>query len=189
MSHADKAIRMALNGVAMRYVVPGAIAFLLAVSSAHPSTPLHPPAISPVHRKATSFAYRSLDGKTHQLSELKGKVVVIDFWGTWCAGCVEEMPTLQRLYDRFKTDPQVAFVVVSQNDSPEKVKAFVSKNHLTMPIYYVGSEPVPPSLSPSAWPATYFISADGTVRGEYFGGADWSDESAVRYVERLKNGE
>lgn len=79
----------------------------------------------------------------HRLSELKGRVVLIDFWGTLCPGCVEEMPTLQRLYESYRSDPGVAFVIVSQNDSPDKVKAFVEKNHLTIPIYYIESN-VPP---------------------------------------------
>lgn len=147
---------------------------------------LRPPVISPVNQKAPDFAFRSLDGAVHHLSELKGKVVVIDFWGTWCAGCVEEMPTLQRLYERFQSDPKVAFVIVSQDDSPEKVKAFVARNHVALPVFYVGSEPVPQPLAPSAWPSTYFISPTGVVRGEYFGGADWSDESIVRYIDQLK---
>lgn len=170
----------------MRATVFGIITLFLLSSTAHSITSLHPPVISPVSWKAPAFQYRSLDGKTHQLSELRGKVVVIDFWGTWCAGCVEELPTLQQLYDRFRSDPKVAFVVVSQNDSLEKVKAFVSKNRLTMPFYYVGTDPIPAPLSPSAWPTTYFVSADGIVKGEYLGGADWSDESAVRYIEQLK---
>lgn len=144
----------------MRAIVLKAMAFFFLFPSCQSATPLHPPSISPVNLKAPTYAYRSLDGKIHQLSELQGKVVVIDFWGTWCVGCVEEMPTLQRLYDRFRTDPKVAFVIVSQKDSPDGVAAFVSKNHLTMPIYYVGSDPVPPPLSPSAWPSTYFVSAE-----------------------------
>lgn len=122
----------------------------------------------------------------HRLSELKGRVVLIDFWGTWCPGCVEEMPTLQRLYESYRSDPGVAFVIVSQNDSPDKVKAFVEKNHLTIPIYYIESNVPPKPLAPSVWPATYFVSPDGVLKGVHLGGADWSDESVRRYIEHLK---
>jgi len=170
----------------MRAFLLGAVALLYPLPSEHVPAPLKPPVIEPLSQRAPLFEYRSLDGNVHRLSELKGKVVVIDFWGTWCPGCVEEMPTLQRLYEVYRSNPRVAFVIVSQNDTPAKVKAFVEKNHLTMPIYYIGSNPPPKPLSPSAWPATYFLAPDGMLRGVHLGGADWSDISVQKYIEHLK---
>ena len=171
---------------AMRAIVLRASALFFLFSDVHAATPLRAPEISPTYEKVRDFTYRSLDTKVHHISELRGKVVLIDFWGTWCEGCIEEMPTLERLYDRYRADPKVAFLIVSQNDSLDKVEAFVAKNHLTMPFYYTGSDSVPSPLSHSAWPATYFISPDGILRGTYFGGGDWSDASVVRYIEKLK---
>jgi len=170
----------------MRTIVLGAGLLFFLISTEHSTAPLHIPVITPVNQRVPAFTYRSLDTKVHNLSELKGKVVLIDFWGTWCAGCVEEMPTIERLYDRYRIDPRVAFVIVSQNDTLDKVKAFVAKNHFNLPFYYVGTDAVPPPLSPQAWPSTYFISPDGVLRGEYLGGGDWSDQSVVRYIELLK---
>jgi thiol-disulfide isomerase/thioredoxin len=153
--------------------------------SEHAPTPLKLPIIKSLSQRAPSFQYRSLSGKIHQLEELKGKVVLIDFWGTWCAGCVQEMPTLQCLYESYRTNPKVAFVIVSQNDSPEKVQAFVEKNHLTTPIYYIGSNAPPKAFASSAWPATYFMSPDGMLRGVHLGGADWSNNSVRKYIDGL----
>jgi thiol-disulfide isomerase/thioredoxin len=170
----------------MRAFIFAAIALLNPLTSEHTPAPLKPPVIEPLSQRAPFFEYRSLNGNVHRLSELKGKVVVIDFWGTWCPGCVEEMPTLQRLYEVYRSNPRVAFVIVSQNDTPAKVKAFVEKNHLTMPIYYIGSNQPPKPLAPSAWPATYFVSPDGMLRGVHLGGADWSDLSVQKYIEHLE---
>ena len=170
----------------MRAFIFAAIALLNPLTSEHTPAPLKPPVIEPLSQRAPLFEYRSLDGNVHRLSELKGKVVVIDFWGTWCPGCVEEMPTLQRLYEVYRSNPRVAFVIVSQNDTPAKVKAFVEKNHLTMPIYYIGSNQPPKPLAPSAWPATYLVSPDGMLRGVHLGGADWSDLSVQKYIEHLE---
>jgi thiol-disulfide isomerase/thioredoxin len=171
----------------MRALILGVLSFITAAPVEHSSTPpLRAPVIEPLHKAAPEFSYRSLDGKMHHLRELKGKAVLINFWGTWCPGCVEEMPKLQRLYANFLNDPHVAFVIVSQNDSPEKVKAYVQKSGLTMPFYYVGSNPPPGVLAAEAWPSTYFVSPDGIVRGVYRGGADWSDPSVSKYIEQLK---
>jgi thiol-disulfide isomerase/thioredoxin len=123
----------------MRAIFLGACALFSPLVSEHKIAPLKPPAIDSLSQRAPVFEYRSLDGMIHRLSELKGRVVLIDIWGTWCPGCVEEMPTLQRLYESYRSDPGVAFVIVSQNDSPDKVKAFVEKNRLTIPIYYIES--------------------------------------------------
>ena len=170
----------------MRAFLLGAVALLYPLTSEHAPAPLKPPVIESLSLRAPLFEYRSLNGNVHRLSELKGKVVVIDFWGTWCPGCVEELPTLQRLYEVYRSNPRVAFVIVSQNDTPAKVKAFVEKNHLTMPIYYIGSNQPPKPLAPSAWPATYFVSPDGMLRGVHLGGADWSDLSVQKYIEHLE---
>lgn len=169
-----------------RAFIVGALALFSPLASEHAPAPLKPPVIDPLSRKAPTFEYRSLDGNVHRLSELKGKVVLIDFWGTWCPGCVEEMPTLQRLYDSYRDDKRVAFVIVSWNDSPDKVRSFVATNHLTIPIYYLGTKEPPKGLDSPAWPATYFVAPDGVLRGVHLGGADWSDKTVRAYIDRLK---
>lgn len=165
-----------------------AVFSLLLPAVEHTTASLKPPIIQSLSQKAPDFEYRDLDDKAHRLSELKGKVVLIDFWGTWCPGCVEEMPTLQRLYEQYRSDPTVAFVIVSQNDSPNAVKAFVKRNHLTIPIFYMGAATPPAPLAPSAWPATFFVSPGGILRGEHVGGADWSGESVRKYIDHLRQG-
>jgi len=170
----------------MRAFFLGAFALLYPLVCEHTPAPLKPPAIDPLSQRAPGFEYRSLDGKVHRLSELRGKVVLIDFWGTWCPGCVEEMPTLQRLYDSYRGDPNVAFVIVSWNDRPEKIEAFIAQHHLTVPIYYLGTTEPPKGLASSAWPATYFVSPAGMLRGVHLGGADWSDRTVHTYIEGLK---
>lgn len=169
----------------MRVFLLAFVSFINPYISEHAPAPLKPPVITSLSGEAPAFEFRSLDGALHRLRDLKGKVVLIDFWGTWCPGCVEEMPTLQRLYEKYRANSKVAFVVVSQNDAPEKIKAFVQKNRLTIPIYYIGTETPPKALSPTAWPATYFVSRDGMLRGVHLGGADWADPSVTTYIDGL----
>jgi thiol-disulfide isomerase/thioredoxin len=132
------------------------------------------------------LVFRDLEGKEHRLSDFKGKVVVLNFWGTWCPGCVLEMPTLQRLYDRYRGDPKVAFVIVSGMDTPEKVRKFVAAKKYTLPMYLVGNDPLPKPLDGGAWPATYLISPSGVVRAELQGSGNWTDPSVGVLIERLK---
>jgi thiol-disulfide isomerase/thioredoxin len=83
----------------------------------------------------------AVSGKNMSMSDLKGKVVVIDFWATWCGPCVAEMPKMKKLYAEYK-DKGVEFVGVSL-DQPDEglkaLKAFVAKNEITWPQYYQGN--------------------------------------------------
>lgn len=170
----------------MRTLILGVLSLLAVAPGEHVTAPLKPPAIESLGTPAPDFSYISLDGKMHHLRDLRGKAVFLDFWGTWCPGCVEEMPTIQQLYKDFQADPRVAFVIVAQNDTPAKVKAYAQKTGLTIPLSYVGSKAPSGVLATTAWPATYFISPDGVVRGVHRGGANWSDASVRKYLEDLK---
>lgn len=147
---------------------------------------LHPPQLKREALPAPRFTFRDLDGKEHHLSEERGKVVVLNFWGTWCPGCVLEMPTLQALYDRYHADPKVVFLAVSSIDTPEKVKKFRETNHFTIPMYLVGNDTLPKGFDSGAWPATYIFSSDGVIRAEHLGGANWTDPSVIQLIDELK---
>jgi peroxiredoxin len=135
---------------------------------------------------APRFIFRDLDGKTHQLSEFRNKVVVLNLFGTWCPGCVLEMPTLQVLYDRYHADPNVAFLIVSGLDAPQKVNTFRQARHYTLPMYVVENDPLPKGFDGGNWPATYLISGDGIIRAELQGSGNWADPSIPKLIERLK---
>ena len=72
-------------------------------------------------RRAPDPAFKTLDGKTRRLSELRGKVVVVNFWATWCGPCQEELPRLAKLADAYAGKP-VAFVLISIDDPKDRAK-------------------------------------------------------------------
>jgi peroxiredoxin len=150
------------------------------------STPLTPPKLKNEEVPTPRFIFRDLDGKTHQLSEFRNKVVVLNLFGTWCPGCVREMPTLQVLYDRYHADPKVAFLIVSGLDTPQKVKTFRQTGQYTLPMYVVENDPLPKGFDGGIWPATYLISRDGIIRAELQGSGNWTDPSIPKLIDRLK---
>ena len=82
----------------------------------------------------------AISGKDISMADLKGKVVVVDFWATWCGPCVGEMPNMKKLYAQYK-DKGVEFIGVSLDqpgDGLQKLKDFVAKNEITWPQYYQG---------------------------------------------------
>lgn len=104
--------------------------------------------------------------------KFKGKVIVVNYWATWCPPCIAEMPSLQALYNDYKSD--VVFLFIA-NDDKEKVKLFMEKNKYTFPVYFMTSEN-PPELDSNSLPTTYIIGKNGKIVVEKIGAADWNSK-------------
>ena len=117
----------------------------------------------------------------YYFSDLRNKVVIVNFWATWCPPCVAEMPEIQELYKKFGN--RVAFMLVT-NEKPEVVTAFMEKNQYQMPVFYLASEP-PKALSFSAFPTTFIISRDGHVVSKKTGAANWNSKATEKILEEL----
>src|SRR6185436_6097953 len=101
---------------------------------------------------------RSLKDSTDiSFSKFKGKVIFVNFWATWCGPCLQEMPTIERMYQKLKE--QGVEVVVVANQNPRDLKSYLSQNHFSFPMYTCG---MPPELL--MWhslPATFVIDPNG----------------------------
>jgi thiol-disulfide isomerase/thioredoxin len=133
-----------------------------------------------------NFKYTTLDGADRYISDLKGKVVFVNFWGTWCIPCVAEMPTVQKLYNQFKDDTSVVFVIASRLDAPAKIRSFAEKHRYTLPFYTIKDEDIPVTMRFNQYPATFIYGKDGSIAAKHINGADWSDTSVVHYIQRLE---
>lgn len=147
---------------------------------------MRPPTLQREPEAASDMMYRTLDGEVEHLLATKGQVVFLNLWGTWCIGCVAEMPTVQRLYDHYKNDPQVKFLIVSRLDPPERVLAYARLNHYSLPFYVTRDADIPASMEFNQYPATFVFAKDGRLMAKDLGAADWSDSSVVEFIDRIK---
>ncbi len=123
-------------------------------------------------RMAPAFAVTTLDGQRVSLDDFKGKVVLLDFWATWCAPCREALPHMQKIAKNFEGQPLVV-LSVSLDDNEEKWKEFITKNGMTWMQYRDGGfeGPVARMFSVNAIPHTFTIDADGVLQDERIGDA------------------
>ncbi|MFC0214902.1 redoxin domain-containing protein [Paenibacillus chartarius] len=129
--------------------------------------------------KAPDFSLTGLDGKPYKLSDLKGKSVILNFWGTYCPPCKDEMPALQRAYDKWKAQG-VEYVGANIGENAITVKGFMDQNKLTLPIWMDPEQTVRKQYGVSEYPTTFFISADGRIARKQVGGmTDAYIESAL----------
>ena len=141
-------------------------------------------ALSPVKLtgKAPPFELKDLEGKTRSLASLKGKLVLLHFWATWCPPCIEELPSLYRMQSEL-TDPRFELLTVSTDDSSKIVTDFFKKNKVpALPLLMDSSKQVPKAYGTDKFPETYLIGPDGELRYRFVNKRDWSSPAALACI-------
>jgi thiol-disulfide isomerase/thioredoxin len=139
-------------------------------------------------KPAKDFTLPDLDGKPHQLSDYRGKVVLVNFWATWCPPCRREMPSMERLSQRLKGQP-FAILAINQQEEADQVFVFTGQMEPfpTFPILFD-----PDSATAHAWgvlglPASFIVDRQGRVVYRAMGGREFDHpeiEQAIRTLLR-----
>lgn len=121
-------------------------------------------------RPAPAFALRDLDGREFSLASLRGQVVLLDFWATWCAPCRKSMPELEALHQRYRARGVTVLGVSIDEGSPKKVRGFVKARRLTYPIAIdTDRAPAWAAYKVKAVPAAFLIDRDGRIVAQWTG--------------------
>ena len=134
--------------------------------------------------KAQNFALKDLNGNEVHLEDYRGKIIFLNFWTTWCPACLVEMPSMEKLYRKFKNDDFVILAVDMQEDL-ETVKKFKAKFKLSFPILLDEEGVVASYYGVRAIPATYFIDRAGYLYAAAMGARDWASEDAFLLIKHL----
>jgi len=123
-------------------------------------------------RMAPPFAVTTVDGQKISLDDLQGKVVLIDFWATWCGPCREALPHVREIARKFEGQPLIV-LSISLDSEEQKWKDFITKNEMTWPQYRDGGfgGPIAKMFGVQAIPHTFTIDADGILQEEHIGDA------------------
>lgn len=128
-----------------------------------------------------NWKYQSFTGEMHHFSENKDKVVLLNFWATWCPPCVAEMPSLQELYDAY--GDKVEFVLITGDDN-NLVAPFMNKRDYSLPVYNA-VDLVPDILKSKNIPVTYLISKKGEIILHKTGAAKWHSDKVKALLDKL----
>lgn len=119
--------------------------------------------------KPPGFSLYGLDGRQHSLSEFKGKVMMINFWGTFCPPCAEEMPAIQEQYALWK-EKGVAVLGVNLDEETITVQSFIKQNKVTFPILFDEKLRITRKYGVNSYPTTFFINRQGRIEEIAVGG-------------------
>lgn len=132
------------------------------------------------------FTLRTQEGELVDFKSLKGKVIFMNLWATWCPPCIAEMPDIQNLYGKAKSD-KIAFVMISLDNDPQKAKKFITRKGYTFPVYTPeGNFPVIYN-SGNVIPATFVISPDGHIVIQKDGMAQYDTREMRKFLNDLSN--
>ena len=146
------------------------------------------PQLSDAQKEAIlSTKFKTLDGKTVSLADYKGKVVILDFWETWCGPCLRFMPTLSKAQKKYANDFVVLAVSPGWSDSPEEVKEFVAEKKFGFT--HVFGKSLATQLNIDGIPYKVYVAADGTVIKAQMGISNSPDkdyQDVVDVIEKYK---
>ncbi|MGH7554021.1 MAG: TlpA family protein disulfide reductase [Longimicrobiales bacterium] len=133
---------------------------------------------------APALELRALDGPGHRLADYQGKVVLVNFWATWCEPCRDEMPSMQRLKEKLAGK---SFVVLAVNlDEPEaRIRKFLSQITIDFTILLDPGKKAAQSWNARILPASFVVGPDGAIRYYLVGELDWSHDRVVSRISGL----
>lgn len=134
--------------------------------------------------RAPEFSLKDLSGRPVTLSSLKGKVVLLNFWATWCPPCISEMPVFNKLYKEMR-GRGLEIVAISADRSESYVRDFVSKHSLDLRVLFDADRSVTKQYKVFSMPTTFLIDKNGVIVEKFFGEYDWTDQEIKKKIEKL----
>jgi len=143
------------------------------------------PQIKPWTAAATpKLALPDLEGGRVDLGDMRGRVVIVNFWATWCVPCRDELPSLQRLREKFAGKP-VEVITVNYGEFPQRIGPFLVKERIALKVLLDTQKDAARDWGVGGLPMTFIIDAQGRARYSAFGEFDWSTGEPLRLVEKL----
>jgi peroxiredoxin len=133
---------------------------------------------------AADFTAARLDGTQARLGDLRGKVVFLNFWATWCPPCQDEMPSMEALYQQFR-GKDLEFLAVDIQEDKDEVAAFMKEYGLTFPAALDSTGRISDQYGIRGIPATFIIDREGGVIAAVVGSRDWNTPEVAAALEAL----
>ena len=177
--------RINYQAVILIILIPAAVVVFFALRQKNSLLEYLKPEAAAVGRPAPAFTLPGLDGRMVSLSDYRGKVVVVNIWATWCPPCVDEMPSLEKLYQEFKAENFAILAVSIDSDGIEAVAPFMKKHALTFPALIDSQAAIRTSYKTTGVPETFIINKQGILVKKVIGPLNWAAPEVKRYIRKL----
>ena len=134
---------------------------------------------------APDFTFPGINGKMVSLSDYRGKVVLVNIWATWCASCVDEMPSMERLYQKLNGEDFEILAVSIDSLGVKVVAPFMKKYKLTFPALIDSSGTIGAGYRTTGVPESFIIDKNGILVKKFIGPLDWVQPEILRFFQDL----
>lgn len=167
--------------VLFRFVVVSLFAVLLLPQSGQAISGLMPVVGKPA---AVAFSLPDLDGKVHKLADYRGKVVLVNFWATWCPPCRKEMPSMQRVWERLRAKGFV-ILAVDVGEDEDGVIPFMMEYDVDFPILLDQDSKVVNQWPVRGLPTSFLLDREGRLIYRAIGGREWDRSELFQVIENM----
>ncbi len=141
-----------------------------------------------VGNMAPDFTLTDMQGQQVSLSQLRGKVVLLNFWATWCPPCREEMPSMEQLHREFGSKGLVILAVNVEKNGRQVVEQFLQRTPYSFPILIDDKNVAQNTYGVFRFPESFLIDRNGVITEKIIGGRDWLSRSMVDRIKFMLNG-
>lgn len=161
--------------------LPGAGGAQSAPAEAAPTLPAVPEVVP-----APEFALADMDGGMHRLADYRGKLVVLNFWATWCPPCRREMPAMQRAWEKVR-DEDIVILAVNVGEDSDTVFLFTADYPVEFPLLLDRQAEVIERYGVTGLPTTYIIDPRGRITHRTIGTREWDDPALLETLRKLRD--
>jgi cytochrome c biogenesis protein CcmG, thiol:disulfide interchange protein DsbE len=122
------------------------------------------------------------DTSSMHLASYRGKVVLLNFWGSWCAPCIAELPSLQQFHHEH---PEYPILAVSIDEDESAYRRFLVQRHVDFITVWDPQQSASTKYGTTGWPETFVIDRQGQIRRRFIGATDWNDPEIIRFLKTL----
>jgi len=137
------------------------------------------------HKKAPNVCLEELNGGKVQLAALKGKIIFLNFWATWCGPCREEMPSMEALHQHYKEKDFLFLTICIDDEGREPVRKFIERHRYRIPVLLDPAGKTLELFEISRIPATLIIDRNGRMIGRVIGPRNWSSPEVFSLVDQM----
>jgi thiol-disulfide isomerase/thioredoxin len=149
--------------------------------------PARSPKITAVGSAAPDFELVDLSSNRIRLADLKGSVVFINFWATWCTSCIDEMPSIQRLSGILPGNAQFKIITILYKDDLRRATGYLRQNGYTFPVFLNPDESAAKVFGITGVPETFILDKKGILRHKVIGPAEWDSPGIIQKFQTLIN--
>jgi peroxiredoxin len=174
-----------LGGMLFAVAGPAAFSMLHMATEAGVVVPVAQRGVVKPGDEAPNFQLRDMKGRMVALSDLRGKVVLLNFWATWCGPCRIEMPAMEQLYRAYPRKDFEILAISTDAQGMAVTRPFQQENQLTFPILHDADFRIGLAYGARTLPMTFMVDRQGIVRQQIFGARDWGAPEAHQLIQML----